>query len=215
MTRQLLVGNFGQPRPPRTTVERLGIRITEPLGCRGAYRRDEGWLGEEREGGQQPQATPPGYSPRGNSTRGNALWVLHSNRATGCTEEGRGWWRRGGGTYRQPLRSESRLGSGTGPNGPQAVGLASLGNSVIRAPLDCRLLGNFKQPDPPPCCRNPLFWSICDGRSHSSSDTTTKSPAPGFPRRGVSAVQPGGGGGGCCHGVPLGYTKRAAQGPKT
>ena len=51
MTCQLLVGNFGQPRPPRTAVERQGIRITEPLGCRGAYRRDEGWVGGERERG--------------------------------------------------------------------------------------------------------------------------------------------------------------------
>ena len=51
MTRQLLVGNFGQPRPPRTAVECQGVRITKPLGCRGAYRRDEGWVGGEREGG--------------------------------------------------------------------------------------------------------------------------------------------------------------------
>ena len=50
MTRQLMVGNFGQPRPPWTTVERQGIRITQPRGCRGAYRRDEGWMEGGREG---------------------------------------------------------------------------------------------------------------------------------------------------------------------
>ena len=41
---QLMVGNFRQPRPPRTAVGRQGIQITEPRGCRGAYRRDEGWV---------------------------------------------------------------------------------------------------------------------------------------------------------------------------
>ena len=45
-------------------------------------------------------ATPQGDSPRGDSTRGNTVWMQQGNRATGCREEGRGWWRRGGGTYR-------------------------------------------------------------------------------------------------------------------
>ena len=70
----------------------------------------------------------PDYSLRGNSTSGNALWVPQGVRATRCREEGRGWWRRGGGTYRQPLRSEPWLSSVTGPSGPQADGPASLGN---------------------------------------------------------------------------------------
>ena len=54
--------------------------------------------------------------------------------------------------YRQPLRSESRLGSVTGPSDPQAVGPASLGNlrrSAPPPPPERRLLGNFmKQPEP-------------------------------------------------------------------
>ena len=152
---------------------------------------------------------PPGYSLRGTSTRGNALWVLQGNKATGCREEGRGWWRRGGGTYRrQPLRSEARLGSTTGltspraigpaamtenrqpmhmesqlgsvtgPSGTQAAGPASLGNLRRSGPAERCLLGNVKQPEPPPLGhRSPLFRSVRDGQSHSGPHTTTRSLA--------------------------------------
>ena len=49
--------------------------------------------------------------------------MLHSNRATGSREEGRGWWRRGGGAYKLPLRSEPRLGETNG-SGVERGGLA-------------------------------------------------------------------------------------------
>ena len=65
------------------------------------------------------------------------------NRATRCREEGSGWWRRGAGTYRQPLCSEARLGSVTGPSGPLVVRQLQ----AISALLERRLLGNFKQPE--------------------------------------------------------------------
>ena len=84
------------------------------------------------------RCSTPGYSPRPhsptNSTRGNARWVPQGNRATGCREEGMGRWRRGGGTYTQPLRSESRPCSVTDPSSPQAVGPASSGNLRRSAP---------------------------------------------------------------------------------
>ena len=92
----------------------------------------------------------PGYSPRGNSTRGNALRVPQGNRATGCREVGRGLWRRGGGTYRQPLHSEARLGSTTGLIGPQAVGLAATATAENMQPLHTESrLGSVTGPSGP------------------------------------------------------------------
>ena len=69
---------------------------------------------------------------------------------------------------------------------------------AIRAP-ERRLLGNFKQPEPPPPPlgrRNPLFRSVSDGQSRSGPYTTTRSPATGFSGRRARARGWGGGEGG-------------------
>ena len=98
LTCQLMAGNFGQPRPAWTAVEREGIQSTQPPWVPMGIK--EGWGGAGllmhtppfgcRSCSPAPQATPPGYSPRGDSTRGNALRVPRGNNTTGCEEGGRG-----------------------------------------------------------------------------------------------------------------------------
>ena len=85
---QLMVGNFGPPRPPWTAVERQGIQSTQPRGCRWVYGRHEGWVGGREQSTsvhatylgaslalqrpRLPQATPQGQLNWGQHTMGAA-----------------------------------------------------------------------------------------------------------------------------------------------
>ena len=104
--------------------------------------------------------------------------MLQGNRATGCREEGvvveerrrhvqatpalrslAGSWPGSDSRNRNSLHTESWLGSVTGPSSLQAVGPAKSSNlrRYPPPPPEPRLLGNFKQPEPPAALFSGLF----------------------------------------------------------
>ena len=95
----------------------------------------------------------------------------------GCREEGRGWWRRGGGTYRQPLHSEARLGSTTGLIGKQAapahvIPAGQCHRSQRSIGSQAGIIMQLKATRPPP-------EAVC--RATLSSQSPPRPPEPSYP----------------------------------